>query len=89
MDSHLKPYEAPVTEFIELIKEEGICDACGEALVLRDDDKPETVQKRLNVYHEQTQPLIDYYTAQGVLKTVDGTKDLNDVFAQTVSILGE
>ena len=42
-------------------------------LVLRDDDKPETVSKRLKVYHEQTQPLIDYYTKQGVLKTVDGT----------------
>ncbi len=68
---------------------EGICDACGEALVLRDDDKPETVQKRLSVYHAQTQPLIEYYTAQGVLKTVDGTKDLEEVFAQVCSILGE
>ena len=74
-------YAAPVKE--------GICDKCGESLVLRDDDKPETVQKRLTVYHEQTQPLIDYYTKQGVLKTVDGTKDLNDVFAEIVSILGE
>ena len=46
---------------------------CGEKLILRDDDKPETVQKRLNVYHEQTQPLIDYYTKQGILKAVDGT----------------
>ena len=43
-------------------KKEGICDTCGGELILRDDDKPETVQKRLNVYHEQTQPLIDYYT---------------------------
>ena len=60
-------------------KAEGICDTCGEALVLREDDKPETVQKRLNVYHEQTQPLIDYYTKQGVLKTVDGTKNLEEV----------
>ena len=57
--------------------------------MLRDDDKPETVQKRLNVYHEQTQPLIDYYTAQGVLKTVDGTKDLDEVFGQIKAILGE
>ena len=70
-------------------KTEGICDVCGEKLVLRDDDKPETVQKRLNVYHEQTQPLIDYYTAQGVLKTVDGTKDLDEVFGQIKAILGE
>ena len=70
-------------------KAEGICDTCGEALVLREDDKPETVQKRLNVYHEQTQPLIDYYTKQGVLKTVDGTKNLEEVFQEVVSILGE
>ena len=65
------------------------CDTCGEELVLRDDDKPETVQKRLNVYHEQTQPLIDYYTGQGVLKTVDGTKNLEEVFGDIVKILGE
>ena len=70
-------------------KTEGICDVCGKELVLRDDDKPETVQKRLNVYHEQTQPLIDYYTGQGVLKTVDGTKNLDEVFGDIVKILGE
>ena len=70
-------------------KVEGICDRCGSPVVLRDDDKPETVQKRLNVYHEQTQPLIDYYTRQGVLKTVDGTRDLNEVFQEIVDILGE
>ena len=49
-------------------KMNGICDTCGGELILRDDDKPETVQKRLNVYHEQTQPLIDYYTEAGILK---------------------
>ena len=70
-------------------KEEGICDVCGKELILRDDDKPETVQKRLNVYHEQTQPLIDYYTNAGILKTVDGTVDINDVFQAIVDILGE
>lgn len=69
-------------------KTEGICDACGKELILRDDDKPETVQKRLNVYHEQTQPLIDYYTNAGILRTVDGTVDINDVFASIVEILG-
>lgn len=69
-------------------KTEGICDVCGKELILRDDDKPETVQKRLNVYHEQTQPLIDYYIKAGVLKTVDGTVDINDVFAAIVEILG-
>ena len=64
------------------------CEVCGEKLILRDDDKPETVQKRLNVYHEQTQPLIDYYTKQTILRTVDGTQDMNDVFAEIVKILG-
>ena len=69
-------------------KVEGICDACGEKLILRDDDKPETVQKRLTVYHEQTQPLIDYYKKQNVLKEVDGTQPMDDVFAAIVKILG-
>ncbi len=64
------------------------CEVCGEKLILRDDDKPETVQKRLNVYHEQTQPLIDYYTKQSILAAVDGTQDMNDVFAEIVKILG-
>ena len=69
-------------------KKEGICDVSGKELVLRDDDKPETVKNRLNVYHEQTQPLIDFYTKKGVLKTVDGTVDMKDVFAAIVAILG-
>ena len=69
-------------------KTEGVCDTCGEKLVLRDDDKPETGQKRLNVYHEQTQPLIDYYKNAGVLKEVDGTKNMEAVFLDIVSILG-
>ena len=69
-------------------KKEGICDKCGQELVLRDDDKPETVLNRLKVYHDQTQPLIDYYTKAGILKTVDGTVDINDVFAAIVEILG-
>ena len=70
-------------------KKEGICDKCGAELILRDDDKPETVQKRLAVYHEQTQPLIDYYKAQGILKSVDGTKPMDEVFSAIVGILGE
>jgi len=69
-------------------KTEGICDTCGKELVLRDDDKPETVLNRLKVYHDQTQPLIDFYTAKGVLKAVDGTVDMKDVFAAIVDILG-
>ena len=70
-------------------KKDGICDACGGELILRDDDKPETVEKRLHVYHDQTQPLIDYYTKAGILKSVDGTVDMEDVFGAIVSILGE
>lgn len=69
-------------------KTEGICDKCGEELIIRDDDKPETVLNRLDVYHKQTQPLIDYYNAQGILKSVDGTVDMNDVFHAIVEILG-
>ena len=69
-------------------KKEGICDICGAALIQRDDDKPETVKNRLKVYHEQTQPLIDYYEKAGVLKTVDGTKDRDEVFADITAILG-
>ncbi len=70
-------------------KQEGICDSCGSALVLRDDDKPETVKKRLTVYHDQTQPLIEYYKGKGVLRAVDGTLPLDEVFSGIVGILGE
>ncbi len=69
-------------------KVEGVCDACGGQLTLRDDDKPEVVADRLKVYHEQTQPLIDYYNKEGILKEVDGTVDLKDVFDAIVGILG-
>ena len=69
-------------------KKEGICDACGQELVLRDDDKPETVKNRLRVYQEQTQPLIDFYTKKGVLRSVDGTQDMQDVFQAIKEILG-
>ncbi|MBQ5447211.1 MAG: adenylate kinase [Lachnospiraceae bacterium] len=75
------------TEFIKP-KVEGICDNCGSTLVLRDDDKPETVKKRLDVYHDQTQPLIDYYSGKNVLAEVDGTKIMDDVFADIVKVLG-
>ena len=69
-------------------KVENVCVACGAELILRDDDKPETVLKRLGVYHEQTQPLINYYTEKHVLKEVDGTADMEAVFAAIVEILG-
>ena len=69
-------------------KVEGKCDKCGEDLIVRDDDKPETVLSRLEVYHNQTQPLIDYYNKQGILKSVDGTVDMKDVFNAIIDILG-
>ena len=69
-------------------KVENVCDVCQGELVLRDDDKPETVQKRLSVYHAQTQPLIDYYKAEGVLAEVDGTQDIDVVFQDITKILG-
>jgi len=65
-----------------------VCDKCGQGLILRDDDKPETVLNRLKVYHDQTQPLIDFYSNKGVLKNVDGTVDMKDVFGAIVAILG-
>jgi adenylate kinase len=70
-------------------KVEGKCDTCGADLIIRDDDKPETVKNRLAVYHEQTQPLIDYYTSKGITREVDGTVDMKDVFEAIVKILGE
>ena len=69
-------------------KKEGICDQCGEPLVLRNDDKPETVKNRLDVYHRQTQPLIDYYKKEGILAQVDGTQSMDQVFEDIVKILG-
>ena len=68
-------------------KTEGVCDVCGEKLILRDDDKPETVQKRLDVYHEQTQPLIDYYNKKEVILTVDGTQDIDVVYDEITKVL--
>ena len=69
-------------------KQEGICDDCGSELVLRDDDRPETVQNRLKVYHDQTQLLIRFYTEKGIMKVVDGTMEMADVFAAIAEILG-
>ena len=69
-------------------KKENICDGCQGELILREDDKPETVQKRLDVYHEQTQPLIDYYNKKNILVDVDGTMEIEDVFAAIMKILG-
>lgn len=69
-------------------KVQDVCDVCGEELILRDDDKPETVTNRLNVYHEQTKPLIDYYEKQGIVHTIDGTQTMEEVFSDIRKILG-
>lgn len=68
---------------------DNVCDRCGETLIQREDDQPATVLKRLKVYHEQTQPLIDYYSKKGILVKVDGTKDVKGVTAEIVASLGE
>ncbi len=60
-------------------KHEGVCDIDGSKLIQRDDDKPETVQKRLSVYHDLTAPLVDYYQEQGVLRRFDGTRNPTEV----------
>lgn len=69
-------------------KAEGICDRCGEKLVMRDDDREETVKNRLEVYHKQTQPLITFYEKKGILKNVDGMLGLENVFEEITKILG-
>ena len=68
-------------------KTEGVCDECDGELIVRDDDAPETVKKRLDVYHEQTAPLIDYYKKQGILKVIDGSKGLDACFEEICGIL--
>jgi adenylate kinase len=60
-------------------KHDNVCDQDGSRLVQRDDDKPDVIQKRLQVYHDQTEPLIDYYEEQGLLKRIDGTRQATDV----------
>ena len=68
-------------------KTEGICDNCGGKLTIREDDKPQTVQERLSVYHQKTQPLIDYYKKAGILDQVDGTQPLDQVFSMIEEVL--
>ncbi|MBQ6856792.1 MAG: adenylate kinase [Lachnospiraceae bacterium] len=70
-------------------EKEGVCDKCGAELYLRDDDRPETVKKRLEVFHEISEPLIKYFNKKGVLRTVDGTQEMEQVFQDITDILGE
>jgi len=66
---------------------DGICDKCGENLVIRDDDKPETVRKRLEVYHAETEPIIGFYKAKGKLKTVDASAPIDEVTKSLVAVV--
>lgn len=68
---------------------EGICDVCGHKLIQRKDDQVETVKDRLQVYENQTEPLIEYYSNNGILKQVNGTQRIVDIFKDIVKILGE
>ena len=70
-------------------KKDNICDLCGCEVFQRSDDKEEAVQNRLNVYKKQTQPLIDYYAKQGLLVTLDGTKDIDEVFEDIKAVLAK
>ena len=66
---------------------DGICDICGAELKMRDDDRPETVLKRLEVYHAETEPLIAYYKEEGILRTVDGSQSIDKVFEDSLNVL--
>ena len=70
-------------------KQEGICDACGDVLKIRSDDKPETVRDRLKIYHETTEVLKDYYRKQGKVCLVEGNQPIEDAFRQILRALGE
>jgi len=65
----------------------GICDACGAELVIRKDDDPDTIRNRLLTYHKETEPLKEYYKAQGKLLTVDGVGSVEDTIATTLKAL--
>lgn len=70
-------------------KKEGVCDKCGHELVLRNDDRPQTVEKRLHVYHDQTAPLIHYYGDRHICVDIDGTQMPEEVLQDIVKHLGE
>ncbi|HJF51324.1 MAG TPA: adenylate kinase [Butyricicoccus pullicaecorum] len=69
-------------------KQEGVCDVCGDTLHIRKDDKPDVVKHRLATYHEQTEPLKDYYGAQGKLKSIDGAQGIEQTKILACQALG-
>lgn len=68
-------------------EQEGVCDKCGNALVTREDDKPETIKSRLNVYHNQTEPLLTYYQNKGILRVAEGQDEIADTTAEVLKAL--
>lgn len=70
-------------------KKDNVCDLCGAEVFQRVDDNEEAVQTRLSVYKKQTQPLIDYYAKQGILVSLDGTKDIDEVFEEIKAVLAK
>ncbi len=68
-------------------EKEGVCDKCGGELYQRDDDNAETVTSRLEVYESQTLPLIDYYTARGKIRSIDGVGDIKEIFGRVTQVL--
>lgn len=68
-------------------KQDGVCDKCGGQLFQRDDDKEDTIKKRLDVYQQQTAPLIDYYSNKNIMKTVMGVGSINDIFNKVAAVL--
>ena len=75
--------------FSTITAPDGICKKCGTELIIRDDDKEETVLKRLETYHEQTEPLIDYYRNKGNLYDIDGSKKHDEVYASILSVISK
>ena len=75
------------TFHISKLADEKVCPVCGGELIHRDDDKPETIKKRLQVYHDQTAPLIGYYSGNGKLKTVDGDNRPEEVLKAILASL--
>lgn len=75
------------TYHVSRLNGETKCAACGEALIQRDDDKAETVLNRLNVYHSQTAPLVDFYQKKGTLKVIDGAQDMDTIYASILAVV--
>jgi adenylate kinase len=68
-------------------KKDGVCDKCGGELYQRDDDKEETIKKRLEEYQAKTAPLIDYYKGKGILHSINGTGSIDEIFAKVCAVV--